>query len=141
MLIVIRDQKSLINSPCTKLKKCVYCPFYIMSILSHSLKHERTCNLNRVGRHGKGHVNLSMKMTFAWKSLEASTSLRSIFFLNKSLVLLYVLMISSQVQGPVRRTYSVVKVLNRCKSCLRQEIGEETYYFTNEKWRGCLFDG
>ncbi|WMV07650.1 hypothetical protein MTR67_001035 [Solanum verrucosum] len=56
-----------------------------------------------------------------------------------------VLMISSQVQGPgplqSMNTSPVVKVLNNCKSCLRQKVGEVAEYFTNQKRQSCLYDG
>uniref|UniRef100_M1D0S8 Uncharacterized protein n=1 Tax=Solanum tuberosum TaxID=4113 RepID=M1D0S8_SOLTU len=54
-------------------------------------------------------------------------------------------MISSQVQGPgplqSMNTRSVIKVLNNCKSCQCQKVGEVAEYFTNQKRRGCLYIG
>uniref|UniRef100_M1CRQ5 Uncharacterized protein n=1 Tax=Solanum tuberosum TaxID=4113 RepID=M1CRQ5_SOLTU len=54
-------------------------------------------------------------------------------------------MISSQVQGPgplqSMNTRPVVKVLNSCKSCSCQKVGEVAEYFTNQNGRSCLYIG
>ncbi|WMV51778.1 hypothetical protein MTR67_045163 [Solanum verrucosum] len=55
-------------------------------------------------------------------------------------MLLDVLMISSQVQGPgplqSMNTCPVVKMLYNCKNCPCQGVGKAAEYFTNQKRRG-----
>ncbi|WMV30735.1 hypothetical protein MTR67_024120 [Solanum verrucosum] len=52
-------------------------------------------------------------------------------------------MISSQVQGPGPLESILIQhqMVYSCKSCLRQKVGEVAVYFTNQKQRGCLYDG